>query len=229
MRTMHGKKAGLIVITLGIMCALFFLYVGSKNKTEQELNDPDGQQLISALLKSPEEDHVLWEGSHDIVVIEYYNVDCPHCRDLLVEEEKLPDSVKEHVRLVYRMFPLIDLYPQSLERSIITECVSEVSGDMAFFDFLREMAHAYRQNEKTNDWFVNIARRFVNDRERFDSCVVTRSTLEKVNRARAVGYGAGIFSTPSFIVIKDGKILKKFDLLGRISGSRLLKMLAESR
>jgi len=213
-----------VFIVAGVLAT--FLY--------QKIGQDEGDQRVSVsqdnsiqITPAPsDEDHVLWKGSGDVVVVEYYDLDCPYCRSLLLEEDKLPDSVKNKVRLIYRWFPLVDIYPRSLERAIIAECVSFTSGEVAFFNFLRIVSSSYQKGKVGNDWLINMAKPFVNDAVYFEECVSKRLSLEKINRSRAGGYVAGIFSVPSFLVAKKGMPVKKFDLLGPISGSNLLKTFA---
>src|SRR3989344_9193985 len=100
-------------VAVGLLAA-FFLYLEVWPNTEHQgifVSEADSIQITP---KPSDEDHVLWEGSDSVVVVEYFDLDCPYCRSLLLEEDKLPESVKDRVRLIYRWFPLIDIYPRSL-------------------------------------------------------------------------------------------------------------------
>ncbi len=217
-----GSVTAVLLVTL-------FLYAKIGQKGKDEKSAVSQQNLLRIMPEPSREDHILWEGSDDVVVVEYFDIDCRHCRDLLLKEDELPDSIKKNVRLIYRFFPLLDIFPHSLERAIIAECVSYASGDKAFFDFLRTVSRSYRESEERNDWMIAIAEKFVGNAVRLEECVSNKLSLEKINASRAGGYGAGIFSVPSFLVARKGMPVTKFDLLGPISGSQLLKAFADSK
>jgi protein-disulfide isomerase len=174
-------------------------------------------------------EHVLWEGSDAVTVVEYFDLDCQSCRDLLAAEDELPDGIQSKLRLIYRPFPLVDIHPHSLDRAIIAECVSTVGGNSNFFSFLREASRSYRQNDPGNKWLLDLGSQFVADRALFDQCVTKKLTLDSINLSRAGGYATGVFSTPSFLVEDGREPLMKFDLLGPDTGSRLLENLVRDR
>ncbi|GEM_PF-5929795 len=224
---MRKKKSFFLFGSIAVILFIaFFLYMKLRSSPESGEDSPEKH----ALRITPEpsrEDHVLWEGSDRAVVVEYFDIDCKYCRALFLKEDQLPDNIKKNVRLIYRLFPLLDLYPRSLERAIIAECVASESGDSIFFDFLRSVTRSYQQDEDKNDWIMNIANQFVSDHGHFQECVSKKLTLEKINRFRTGGYDAGIFSVPSFLVAQQGMPVKRFDLLGPITGSNLLKAFAD--
>lgn len=210
---------------LAIVLIVFFIHPDLK-WDEKDHTGSSSENLMNAVAQQTNDDHVLWEGSDDVVVIEYFDLDCPYCRALLLEEDKIPDDIKKNVRLVYRWFPLLELYPQALDHAIIAECVSMAAGETAFFDFLRTISDSYEEHKEKNQWLVETASQFVEDDGYFDQCVSEKLSLEKINRFRAGGHAAGIFSVPSFLVAEKGMSIRKFDLLGPISGSRLLSKYA---
>ena len=227
---MSRKNLALVSVFAVIMFSIaFFLYPKIRQNAGNRSVSVSQENFLQIIPEPSVEDHVLWEGSDDIVVVEYFDIDCQYCRALLLEEDTLADSVKKNVRLIYRFFPLLDIYPHSLDRAIIAECVSYESGETAFFNFLRAASHSYQEHEEKNNWLIDMAKRFVGDGVRFDDCVSKRLSVDKINRSRAGGYAAGIFSVPSFLVEKKGSPVTRFDLLGPISGSRLLKTFAGSK
>ena len=217
------------ILAVVIFFIAFFLYPKIWRNIRNRDISVSQENLLQIIPEPSDEDHILWKGSDNIVVVEYFDIDCQYCRALLLEEDKLSESVKKNVRLIYRLFPLLEVYPHSLDRAIIAECVSYASGETAFFNFLRAASHSYQEHEEKNDWLVDIAKQFVGNDAHFQDCVSKRLSIEKINRSRAGGYAAGIFSVPSFLVAKRGMLVTRFDLLGPISGSRLLKTFADSK
>ena len=76
------------------------------------------------------------KGSDDasVTIIEYSDFDCPFC-------SRFHDSMNEivaknpDVAWVYRHFPLDQLHPQATQVAIASECVAELGGEQAFWDF----------------------------------------------------------------------------------------------
>jgi len=225
---MRQRKISIIILLLVVVIiALFLAYLSSQRSGyENKQSAITNEGIVRIIPELSSNEHVFWEGSEEIVVIEYFSIDCPGCRNLLLEKETLPDKVKSQVRLIYRWFPLLNLHPQSLERAIIAECVSSVSGDSSFFAFLKSVAQLYQEKTSENVWLIDIAKQYVHDEIQFEECVSNKHTIDIINHQRAGGYSMGVFSTPTFIVIKKGESIKKFDLVGSVSGKRLLESLS---
>ena len=206
-----------LVATVGYM-----LFLRPTFTKPQALTDDSG--IIPAISK---QDHVLWDGNPAITIVNYYDFDCPHCKLLFFRELDEPENIKKEIRLIYRPFPLRQLFPRSLGRMIIAECVAAQTNDKIFFSFLEAGWRAYQPKSTDDIWLMKIAEGFVPNQSALHSCSQNQEPLARINNIRAGALVRGIFSTPSFLVQKQNQPLKRYDLLGEGTGSGLLEAFAQ--
>jgi protein-disulfide isomerase len=84
-----------------------------------------------------EQDHVNGSREARIQVIEYSDFDCPFCGRF---HETMNQLISEYgeagdVAWVYRHSPIEQLHPNAKEKSVVSECISELEGEEAFWEF----------------------------------------------------------------------------------------------
>ena len=81
-----------------------------------------------------EEDHRKGSADADIVIVEYSDFACPFCSRF---HDSMNDIVanNQDVAWVYRHFPLEQLHPQAEGVALASECVADLAGENAFWQF----------------------------------------------------------------------------------------------
>ncbi|MDM7831831.1 DsbA family protein [Cellulomonas edaphi] len=71
------------------------------------------------------ERHAYGEPSAPVTVLEYGDLECPHCRAAAPVLRELVDTSQGQVRLVWRHFPLFEVHPHALTAALASEAAGE--------------------------------------------------------------------------------------------------------
>ena len=129
-----------------------------------------------------------------IVVMEFFDYQCPFCREL---EPRLERFVASHPDIAFYRFdlPLTDIHPYALPAAIATRCAGAQG---AGTDYGTQI---FRQPGIDAINWVELARvSRVPDIKRFASCVNSQQTIGEVNSDVDKGRSFGITQTPTLIV-----------------------------
>jgi len=84
-----------------------------------------------------ENDHIRGNTDAKVFFVEYSDIDCPFCKTLHVTMQSVVDNYDPgDVAWVYRHFPLTNLHPTAAVKAEASECIAELGGNDAFWDFL---------------------------------------------------------------------------------------------
>ncbi len=107
---------------------------------------------LDALNPVTEDDHIRGNPNAKIMLVEYSDYDCPFCKNF---HETMNQIMEEYglsgeVAWVYRHFPLEQLHPNAPRVALASECVAELGGNDAFWDFSDLVFGERGTNEPTN-------------------------------------------------------------------------------
>jgi protein-disulfide isomerase len=128
--------------------------VGEKGKKDigplQFFTTPDGKHLITgneilpfgehpftdnrALLLKRADGPTRGSAKKDMVLVEFADFQCPHCKDAQATVDKLIAEFP-NAHFVYESFPLTRIHAQAFRAAAYGVCVAKAGGDKAFFDF----------------------------------------------------------------------------------------------
>lgn len=167
------------------------------NQAVQEASEP-------RVLPISEDDHIRGNPNAPIVLVEYSDYDCPFCKNF---HETMNRIMSEYgadgkVAWVYRHFPLAQLHPNAQRIAEASECVAELGGNDAFWDF-SDLVFAERgTNEPTN---INRLSEFAVtvgvDERAFDTCLESGRYQEQIAQDVVEAIEAGGEGTPHTIVM----------------------------
>ena len=138
-------------------------------------------------------DHIRGESDAKYTIIEYSDFQCPYCREFHQQMQELYEA--GGVRWVYRHFTLDHIHPEARMAAQAAECASEQMKFWQFSDLLFED----QDNIKKLD-FLTLANRLNMDIDKFDACLRTGKTLERVNAHILAAKELGVAATPTFFV-----------------------------
>jgi protein-disulfide isomerase len=67
-------------------------------------------------------DHTLGPEHAPVTLVEYGDFECPNCKQAAPAVEIVLNRYPEHVRFVFRHFPLVDVHPHALAAAEAAEC-----------------------------------------------------------------------------------------------------------
>jgi thiol-disulfide isomerase/thioredoxin len=172
-------------------------------------------------------DRYKWRSSSSLTVVNYFSLDCPHCRELFALEDEKESFYKDNFSLIYRHSPLPMIQPLSGEKAVISECVREQSGDQGMFDFVGSLFGAYPKGHTSNEWVRSLALGFVQNREAFRVCL-NGSGLETLEREREETLSYGVYGTPTIVVFKGTTPILRLDKTSARTAIRIMDALRDS-
>jgi protein-disulfide isomerase len=78
-------------------------------------------------------DHVRGPANAPITLVEYGDYECPHCRLAHIVLQQVLEELGDHVRFVYRNFPLGEIHPHAWAAAEAAESVAAHGGNDAFW------------------------------------------------------------------------------------------------
>ena len=77
-----------------------------------------------------------WQGSasHDLLLVEFADFQCPHCKAAEPTMEKLATDFP-NAHIVFQNFPLVNVHPYAFRAAAYGVCVAQLGGNAAFFKY----------------------------------------------------------------------------------------------
>lgn len=155
-----------------------------------------------------ERDHIFGNPDAPITIIEYSDFECPFCKRFHPTVVKLIENNKDSLRWVYRHFPLGFHNPGAQKQAEATECVAELKGNDAFWDYSDKI---YSRTKSGGKGFPvsklrSLAEEIGVDGDAFSTCLDSGKMTARVKEDIANGAMVGVTGTPAaFIVNEDGE------------------------
>lgn len=195
--------------------------------TFQVMSNPTQEEVINEYTTPNSEDHYKIKNSNaKVTIINYFSLDCSHCRKMYELEEIFLKTNPEgltNINIIYRHNPL-EIQPLSQEKALMSECVYKQLGDEGFFAFIGNVYSTYTSTMHTgNDWVKKLAFEVIPSQKDFSSCLESDEAKNIVQKQKTENILQGINYTPTLIVFIDGKFVKKYDNIGGKTAIEIVK------
>lgn len=154
-----------------------------------------------------ERDHIFGNIDAPITLIEYSDFECPFCKRFHPTVVKLIENNPDKVRWVYRHFPLGFHNPGAQKQAEASECVAELNGNDAFWDYSDKLYTRTKSNGKgfPLSKLRPLAEEIGVDGDAFSACLDNGNMTARVKEDIANGSLVGVTGTPAaFIVNQQG-------------------------
>lgn len=212
----------LLVLTIGLAFVVGILWqkvsnmqtsVGGGTNVQEGANEaaqPAEGKLSEEQAKkvSPvtEEDHIRGSLEAKVFIIEYSDFECPFCAKFHPTAQQALEEYGDDVAWVYRHFPLDTLHPSARPAAEASECVADLGGNDAFWEF----ADYLFENQETalnGDGFVEAASEAGVVTDEFNECFESGKFEQIVEDDYQEGSTAGVTGTPgNFIMNSNGEV-----------------------
>ncbi len=160
---------------------------------------------------SADRDHIFGNPAAEITLVEYSDFECPFCKRYHPTVKKLIGNNDGRVNWVYRHFPLAFHNPGARKQAEASECVAELGGNDAFWQFGDRIYQRTRSNGNgfPLDRLAPLAQEVGVDPKAFNECMESGRMASRVDEDYQDGVKAGINGTPGTILVnhKTGKVL----------------------
>jgi len=149
---------GAILIT-GLLVAGAVIYSGQQGSANLAGNTPPPAQVqqptgnTDNVAPVTSEDHIRGSVDAAVKIVEYSDFECPFCKRFHITMKEIMDEYGEsgQVAWVYRQFPLDSIHPVKARlESAISECVAEIGGNDAFWEFSDRFFELSPSNNRTD-------------------------------------------------------------------------------
>jgi len=128
------------IVVAGLVVAFAIFFGGEKAPTvpTDDGNDNVASPQEVAVTPVTEDDHILGNPNAELVVVEYSDYECPFCARFHPTMDQIMEEYGDSgdVAWVYRHFPL-QIHPDARPAAEASECVAELGGNSAFWDYSR--------------------------------------------------------------------------------------------
>lgn len=151
----------------------------------------------------PRRDHVLGDPGAAVTLVEYSDFECPFCKHFHLVMNRLMAENRGKLRWVYRHFPLDFHNPGAQKQAEASECVAEINGNDAFWEFADRI---YQRTKANGNGFPlenlrPLAEEIGVDGGAFDACMASGRMTDRVQQDHANGASVGVSGTPSSILL----------------------------
>lgn len=155
-------------------------------------------------------DHILGSPTAKVAVVEYTDLECPFCKQFHETMQQVMDKYGKsgQVMWVLRNFPLQQLHPNAPKIALAAECVAELGGNTAYWNFISSL---FKQ-APIGTFFdmtklASTAGGVGVDEKKFNACVSSGKYNDKVQKEYNDALAAGGNGTPYsvVVVVKTGK------------------------
>lgn len=178
---------------------------------------------IDAFIPVSSKDHI--KGNLDtaeVVIVDYSDLECPYCKELhktFAEIYKLNENSGK-IAWVYRHFP-ISIHEKAVKEAEASECVAELGGDKAFWDFISIIFEITPSNDGLDlAKLPDIADQVGVDKTSFKACLDSGKYTEKIKESYTNSLKlVGVEATPFSVLVVRGKVVPLVDETGNGLGA----------
>jgi protein-disulfide isomerase len=155
---------------------------------------------------TPGVDHILGNPSAPVKVVEYMDLECPHCKVFNTTMHQIMDFYGQSgkVAWVQRPFPLAQIHSKAPQEAHAAECAAEQGGDTAYFAYADKVFEVTPSDNGLDlAQLPKIAEQIGLNVAAFNSCMSSGKFNEKITASYAEAIKAGGQGTP-FTVIMVG-------------------------
>jgi protein-disulfide isomerase len=184
---------------------------------------PDGKHLISsdaqgvspfgaqpfaanrALLQQKADGPAHGSASKDLMLVEFADLQCPHCKDAQAVMAKLAQDFPK-ARIVFQNFPLVDIHPYAFQAAAYGDCIAKKSPD-AFFTYAQAVydTQGALLPDTADDTLKNAATKAGMNAAEIATCAAGPAAKADVDASLELGTDLGVQETPLLSV--NGRLL----------------------
>jgi len=180
----------------------YSVYMQNKDLEAQKAQEEAIQEMAQNVEPLSDEDHLRGDKDAVITLIEYSDFECPYCKRFHPISKEFFDKNSDKVNWTYRHYPLSFHDPLATYEALATECVADLGGNDAFWEYADLIYENTSSNGNglTHDELLTFATDLGVDADEFSECVENEKYLKDVQADIASGSAAGVSGTPASLL-----------------------------
>jgi protein-disulfide isomerase len=203
------KSQYVLPITIVVAGALIAgaVFLAGKAGSPTTGNNTDGK-VTDLRPYTPGVDHILGNPNAEVKVIEYMDLECPHCKTFNTTMHQVMDyyGTSGKVAWVQRPFPLAQLHSKAPQEAHAAECAAEQGGDTAYFAYTDKIFEITPSSNGLDlAQLPVIAQQVGLNVETFNTCMTSGRHNEKIQASYNEAVAAGAQGTPYTLLMVGGE------------------------
>lgn len=151
-----------------------------------------------------EKDHIRGDRNTKLTWIEYSDLECPFCKRIHPDLQKLVNEYDGELRWVYRHFPLASIHSKAPKEAEAAECAAAAGGNEAFWKYIDRLFEITPANNGLDETELPKIAQYVGlNSYSFKRCLKDGQYKTKVDEDYAGGSRAGVNGTPGSFLLDD--------------------------
>ncbi|HEY4501733.1 MAG TPA: thioredoxin domain-containing protein [Candidatus Paceibacterota bacterium] len=188
------------IVVAGVLIAGAVFWSG-KNST-QTPGSTDNPQNVRAY--TPGQDHILGNPNAPVKVVEYYDLECPHCKLFNTTMHQVMDyyGAGGKVAWVSRPLPLPSIHSKSPKEAEAAECAADQGGDTAYFAYVDKIFEITPSDNGLDLAQLPVIAGAVGlNVDAFNACLSSGKFTKKITDSYAEAIAAGAQGTPYTLIM----------------------------
>jgi protein-disulfide isomerase len=159
---------------------------------------------VSARPYDPATDHILGNPDAQVKVVEYMDLECPHCKAFETTMHQIIDyyGASGQVAWVSRPFPLASIHSKAPQEAQAAECAAELGGNTAYWKYIDKVFEVTPSNNGLDLAQLPIIAQSIGlDVNAFNSCLSTNKSAKKNSDSYSEAIKLGAQGTPFTLVM----------------------------
>lgn len=195
-----------IAIIVGFGMIATAIYMTGTNTPATVTTEPNTaiEEPAQSIRPLDETDHIRGNPNAQIMMIEYSDYECPYCKQFHDTMNRVMDEYGSNGQIAwtYRHMPFIQLHPNAVRIALASECVAELGGNDAFWQFSDLIFDERALQEPTDMSKINSFATSVGVAEDdFVTCLKEDRHLERVQADLEDVLAAGAEGTPYTVIM----------------------------
>lgn len=191
------------IVVAGALIAGAVFFVG---KTSVPTNPSGGTTgSVTARAYDPAVDHILGNPAATVKVVEYFDLECPHCKLFQDTLHKVIEhyGASGQVAWVSRPFPLATVHSKAPQEAQAAECAAELGGgDTAYWKFVDKVFEVTPSNNGLDlAQLPVIAAGIGLDKTAFNNCLSSNKYAKKITDSYSEAIKLGAQGTPYTLIM----------------------------
>ena len=199
-----NKKSWIIFAIIVVAIVGGMIYISTQNRLNiSDINNDQLNTTISAESRNSNiADHEIGSKDAKVTIIEYADYQCPGCGTAAPKAKALAEKYKDHVRLIFRNFPIASSHPNARAAA----AVAEAAGLQGKFWEMNELLYANQdawKNANTTERdniFKSYAEQLKLNIDQYKTDIASNRVKNKIDFDMALGRKHGVAATPTFYI-----------------------------
>jgi len=199
-----NKKSWMIFAIIVVAIVGGMIYISTQNRLNvSDINNDQLNTIIGAESRNGDiADHEIGSKSPKVTIIEYADYQCPGCSAAAPKAKALAEKYKDHVRLIFRNFPIASSHPNARAAAAVAEAAGLQGKFWEMNKLLYTNQDAWKNANITDrdNIFKSYAEQLKLNIDQYKTDIASNKVKNKIDFDMALGRKHGVAATPTFYI-----------------------------